>query len=58
MTCSGVVNVGAVVNLSALQPRTRAVFPLTIGISNGLSCTLEVYIKVLHVLGSISEGPL
>ena len=33
---------------SALHPGTHAVLPRTIGISNGLSHTLEVYRKVLH----------
>ena len=44
--------------LSALHPGTHAVLLHTINISNGLSRTLEVYGKVLHVLDCILEGAL
>ena len=57
-TCSGVVKCRSCRYLVALHPGTRVVLPRTIGISNDLSCTLEVYRKVLHVLDYISEGPL
>ena len=58
VTCSGVVKCRSCRYMPALQPGTRAVLPRTVGISNGLSHTLEVYRKVLHVLDCISEGPL
>ena len=57
-TCLGIVKRRSCRYSSALHPGTRAVLPRTVGISNGLFRTLEVYIKVLHVLDCISEGPL
>ena len=43
--------------LVALHPGDRVVLPRTTGISNVLSHTLEVYLKVLYVLSCVSEGP-
>ena len=58
VTCFGVVKRRSCHYFSALQPRTHAVLPRLVGISNEFSRTLEVYRKVLHVLDCISEGPL
>ena len=57
-TFSGVVKCRSCCYLSALQPRTHAVLPRIVGISNEISHTLELYRKVLHILDCISEGPL
>ena len=56
--CLGIVKRRSYRYSSALHPGTRVVLPHTVGISNGLSHTLEVYRKVLHVIDCISEGPL
>ena len=42
--------------MPALHPGNCVVLSRTIGISNDLSRTLEVYRKVLHVLNCILEG--
>ena len=46
-TCSSLVKRRSCRYLFILHPGARAVLPHTIGISNGLSHTLEVYRKVL-----------
>ena len=43
--------------MPALHRKDFVVLPCTISIYNELSCTLEVYRKVLHVLDFMSEGP-
>ena len=57
VTCSGVVKHRSCHYFPALQLWNHTVLPRTISISNELSCTLEVCIKVLQVLNCISEGP-
>ena len=56
--CLGVLKRRSCHYSPALQPKTHAVLPRTVDISNGLSHTLEVYRKVPHILDCISEGPL
>ena len=58
VTISGIVKRRICRYSPALQLGTHVVLPCTVSISNGLSCTLEVYRKVLHALDCILEGPL
>ena len=57
VTCFGVVKRDNYRFMHALHPEDCVVLPRTVGISNGLSRTLEVYRKVLHVIDCISKGP-
>ena len=56
-TCSDVVKRRSCHLFPVLHIGDRVVLPCTTGILNDLSCTLEVYQKVLHILSCISKGP-